>query len=222
MRIEELTPGTPLTFLVSINGEQLSFNTKIQEVYPKKHLVLADAIYHDDKVISFRAANTIVNILVTFNDDKPQLFKNVTVTTMKKPDSSLCYNLSTIAESKPFNRRENFRCYLGLPTVIQFGPNQSPYDAILRDVSVTGFAITCSKEVEISPNQVIHTLLHDTIDELAEHFSFHLYGLIVRTQELPNGKILYGCRLNNRVAGLESYIMKKERIRLRSTNGGKL
>ena len=41
-------------------------------------------------------------------------------------------------------------------------------------------------------------------------------------QELDNGKILYGCRLTDRVPGLDKYIMAKERYRLRRTNGGNL
>ena len=49
-----------------------------------------------------------------------------------------------------------------------------------------------------------------------------MYGLLTRTQELENGKILYGCRLNNPVPGLEAYIMKKERLRLKKSNGGNL
>ena len=222
MRIEELTPELPVAFLVNINGNLLSFDSQIDEVYPKKHLVLAKAVYFNGKIVSFRGKNIIVDLLATFDNEKPQLFKNITVTTMKKPDNSLCYNLTTFAESKPYNRRENFRCYVGLPSVIQFGPNKSPYDTILRDVSATGFSVTCDDYMEISPNQVVHVLLHDYIEELNEHFSFHLYGLIVRSQELENGNIIYGCRLNNRVIGLDNYIMKKERIRLKNCNGGKL
>lgn len=222
MRIEELTPGLAVTFLVTINKEFISFETKIQEVYPRKHLILAEPIYYNGKIVSFRGTNIMVDVLVKRGDEKPQLFKNVTVTTMKKPDGTLCYNLETIAESKPYNRRQHFRCYVGLPTVVQFGQNRSAQDAIIRDVSLSGFSVTCSKDIEISPNQIVHTLFHDYIEELDEKFSLHLYGLIVRTHELENGKIVYGCRLNSRVSGLDNYIAKKERIRLRKTNGGKL
>lgn len=222
MRIQELTPGTTITFLIIISGQQLAFNSKIQEVYPKKHLVLAEPIYHEGKIVSFHGKNVIVNLLVESADDKPQLFKNITVTTMKKPDGSLCYSLATVAESKPYNRRECYRCYVGVPSSIQGGSNRAAYDAIIRDVSVSGFSVTCDEYLGLEPNQTVHVVLNDYIGELAENFSFHLYGLIVRIQEFEDGKVLYGCRFNNFVAGLENYIMKKERIRLRNSNGGKL
>lgn len=218
MQIEEIPAGASITFLITISGEHLTFDSKIQAVYPKKHLVLADPVYHKDKVISFHGPKMIVNILVSFDDEKPQLFKNVTVTTMKKADGSLCYNLSTRAESKPYNRRENFRCFIGIPTVMQCGANHSTHDIVIRDVSMTGFSVACDSEVELNSNQVIHVVLNDYIAELAENFSFQLYGIVVRIQELDNGKIIYGCRTNSRVIGLESYIMKKERIRLQKSN----
>jgi len=222
MLIDELIHGQSITFLVTINGQFLSFESEILDVYPRRRLVLAKAIYHNDKIISFGGQNVSVDVLVTFATEKPQLFKNVTVNTMRKGNGELCYNLATSAESKPYNRREHFRCYVGVPTVVQFGPNQSPEDAVIRDVSISGFAVTCSKDVAFKPNQVIHALFQDYINELDEQFSMHLYGMVVRMQKLENGKYVYGCRFNSPVNGLDSYINKKERVRLRKTSGGRL
>lgn len=222
MRIEQLTEGLKISFFVRINDEQLTFDSTIQEVFPKKRLVLAEAVYKDDKVISFKGARLIVDVLVFFPDDKPQLFKNVSVNLMKRADGSHCYNLVTIAESKSYNRRRSFRCYVGAPTSITCGSNSAAYDAIIKDVSMEGFSVVCSDEVQLYPDQIIHAVLNDYIDELAENFTFHLYGLVARVVELENNRILYGCRLNTKVAGLDAYIMKKERIRLKKPNGGNL
>lgn len=220
MRIEELTEGTLIRFLVNIAGNHLTFDSRIMEAHPKKRLVLAEAVYRDNKVISFRGKNLIVDVLVLFPDEKPQLFKNVTITVMKKADNTLLYHLHTIAESKGYNRRESFRCFVGTETSIQCGSNRAAHDAIIRDVSVSGFSFVCSNEVSLSQDQVVHALLNDYIEELAENFSFHLYGLITRSQEVDHNRILYGCRLNSPVYGLDNYIMKKERIRLKNSSGG--
>lgn len=222
MRIEELTAEQSITLLVKLNGEQLTFDTKIQEVYPKKRLVLAAPIYQNEKVISFRAKNIVVDLLVNMSDMPPALFKNITITLMKKPDGSLCYRLDTIAESKGYNRRQNFRCFIGRQIAMQCGLNHSTCHAILRDISVSGFAVVCDSTTKLNDNRIIHVLFDDYLEETEQKFLFHLYGIIVRTQELQNGRILYGCRLNNRVIGIENYIMTKERIRLRKTNGGNL
>lgn len=218
MRIEELAEGTLICFLVNIAGTHMTFDSRIMEVYPRKRLVLAEAVYRDNKVISFRGKNLIVDVLVLFPDEKPQLFKNVTITVMKKADNTLLYHLQTIAESKGYNRRENFRCFVGMESSVQFGSNRAAHNAIIRDVSVTGFSFVCSNKISLLQNQLVHILLNDYIEELAENFSFHLYGLITRFQEVDNNRILYGCRLNNPVIGLDNYIMKKERIRLKNNS----
>ncbi len=66
---------------------------------------------------------------------------------------------------------------------------------------------------------VVHTVFNDQIEETRKSFSFHLYGVIVRKQEMENGLIVYGCKFNNKVPGLESYIRLMERIRLSNKNG---
>ncbi len=219
MRIEELTAEQSVTFLANLNGEQLTIETTLKEVSPKKSLVLPAPIYQADRVISFRAKNLIVDLLVNMNDVQPALFKNVTVTLMKKSDGSLCYRLETIAESKSYNRRQNFRCFIGTEITMQCGMNHSTCDAILRDISYNGFAVVCTPKFPLETNQLIHVLYNDYVEETNQKFLFHLYGIIVRIQELENGRILYGCRLNKHVNGLDAYIMIKERLRLKKAAG---
>lgn len=219
MKIEEIPAGQLITLSASIGSEQLDFATVVQEPYAKKHLVLADPIYKDNKVITFRAKNLIVNMTVQLPEQPPFIFKNVAVELMKKPDNTLCYTISTLAEGKVLNRRESFRCFVGTNTTVMCATNREAYDATIRDISIGGFALVCDAETGFKEGQVLHVLLSDYIEELAENFSFHLYGIIVRTEELRGGRILYGCRMNTKVVGIENYIMKKERIRLKHSNG---
>lgn len=221
MRIEELTPGTPITILASINNQQAQFESRILEVNPKKRIVLAESVFIDDKVVTFRAKALIVNIVISNENDSPQIFKNVMVQLVKHK-KEICYNLVTIAESKPYNRRESFRCYVGITSSAQIGANRTTYDIIIKDVSITGFSFVCSNELKLENHQIVHTVLKDYLEELAEDFSFHLYGIVVRSYPLDNNRLIYGCRLNSRVFGLESYITKKERLRIKRMNGGRL
>lgn len=221
MRIEELLPGQKVSLLVDVSGTTLNFDTTVQEAYPKKRFVLLNPIMRDDKAISFKGKGIVVNIVVNI-DDKPHLFKNVTIELQKKPDGKLCYTVTTLAESLLYNRRENFRCFIGLRSSVQFGPNRAAQPAMIRDVSYSGFAIVCENDIVIEPNRMVHVVLRDRIEETEENYIFHLYGIVKRVQDLENGNILYGCKLNDRVPGLDQYIMAKERIRLRKTNGGNL
>ena len=218
MRIEELHPGQELTLFVSVNKNSLVFTSKVQEINRRRHMVFADAVFQNGKPISFRGKGVILNVLAATGDDKPHLFKNVSNTLLRRSDGTLCYSLTTIAESVAYNRRENFRCYVGIETSIRVGTNRAAYEAIIRDVSSNGFAVVCDNDVKFPTGSLIHVVLNDQMGGFGEKYYFHLYGLVARIQELENGRIVYGCRLNNHVAGLDSYLMKKERNRLKKNS----
>lgn len=222
MHIEELLPGQKVSLMVNVSGQVLEFESIVQETYPKKRYITLDPVMSGDKAISFKGKNILVHLIVSIGEDKPHLFRNVTIILQKKSDGSLYYQVSSFAESVLFNRRENFRCYVGIQSSVQGGANRSAYSTVIRDVSYTGFSVICDAETQFDPRHVLHTVLRDRIEETEENYVFHLYGTIARVQELDNGKVLYGCRLTDRVPGLDKYIMTKERYRLRRTNGGNL
>lgn len=211
MQIDDLTAGLSLDFLVHINTEQLEFHSRILEVYPRRHTLLAEGVFTDGKIISFRGKGLVTDLVVTLPEEKPQLFKNVTTNVVKRADGTLCYTVFSIAGSKTYNRRQSFRCYVGIETALQCGLNHSAHDAIIKDISYNGFSVVSKEDLHLELNQIVHAVLNDHLDETAENFNFHLYGLVTRVQELENGLFLYGCRLNNPVPGLEQYIVKKER-----------
>lgn len=222
MRIEELNPQQAITLLVQIGDEEISLETTIQKTIPQKHLALAAPIYHENKVVTFKGNHLIVNVIVIPEDNKLQIFKNVGISLVKLADGTLCYTIATLSESKPYNRRGSFRCFLGLPTSVQVAPNQPAYDAIIKDISYDGFAVICPACVKYDIGAEIHILLRDFISETSESYNFYLHGTVKRTLEMEGERVLYGCQLNNTLIGLEKYIMKKERLRLKNCNGGNL
>lgn len=215
MQIDDLTPGLSISFIIHLNNEELQFESQILEVYSHRHTLLAEGVFADNKIIAFRGKGLVVDLIVTFPDDKPKLFKNVTTTVVKRSDGTLCYTIYSIAGGKTYNRRQSYRCYVGIETAIQCGLNRAAHDAIIKDISYSGFSVVIKEDLQLENNQTIHAVLNDYMEDTAETFNFHLYGLVARVQELENGLFLYGCRLNNPVPGLEQYIIKKERAVLR-------
>lgn len=187
MQIDDLTAGLSLSFIIHLNNEELQFESRILEVYSRRHTLLAEGVFTDDKIISFRGKGLLVDLLVTLPDDKPQLFKNVTTNVVKRADGTLCYNVFSIAGSKTYNRRQSYRCYIGIETAIQCGLNRSAHDVIIKDISYNGFAVVSREDLELGVNQTVHAVLNDHLEETAENFNFHLHGLVARVQELENG-----------------------------------
>ncbi len=219
MRIDELKEGQKISLLVTMKGEQLTLDTVIEQSIPNKNMILAKILYVEGKVITFRASNILVDLVVTVNNEPPQIFKNVAVSLVKKFDGTLAYSISSIAASKIYNRRESFRCYIGVPTSVQKMLNTVPYDAVIKDVSAGGFSLVVTEDLKFEPDQLVHVVLNDYVAESAENFSFHLYGMVVRSEDMDKNRILYGCKFNQKVNGLENYIMTKERLRLKRASG---
>ena len=63
MQIDDLTAGLSLSFLINLNTEQLQFESKILEVYPRRHTLLAQGVFTDDKIISFRGKGLVVDLI---------------------------------------------------------------------------------------------------------------------------------------------------------------
>ena len=187
MQIDDLTAGLSLNFLIHLNTEQLQFESKILEVYPRRHTLLAEGVFTDDKIISFRGKGLVVDLIVTFPEEKPQLFKNVTTNVVKRADGTLCYTVFSVAGSKTYNRRQSYRCYVGIETAVQCGLNRAAHDVIIKDISYNGFSVVSKEDLKLEVNQTVHAVLNDHMDETAENFNFHLYGLVARIQELENG-----------------------------------
>ena len=221
MRLIEMTVGQNFTINVHIGENSLFFQSVVREIMTKKNFILADAVIRDGKPVSLRGKNVVVDLLFTPESDeiKPLIFKNVTSTLVKKNTGEYFYTFTTLAEGLPFNRREHFRCYVGIPSSLQCSLNSKACNALIKDVSSSGFAVVCDESVVLTPGQLVHTVLNDQPRTNGETFNFHLYGLVQRSQSLDNGKILYGCRLNEPVNGLDRYIMEKERARLKRRGG---
>ena len=219
MRIEELTAGQDITLMVTAGDQKLEFLSTILECLPRKHMILAAPVIINGKILALQGKGLVVHMFIALPDDKPQIFRNITIQPVKKFDNSLCYTISTLEESKALNRRGAFRCYIGLDTQVQFGPTKSTIDAIIKDVSATGFAFTTGSEKEFERGETVHAVLNDHLDEIDKNYSFTLFGIIVRHYSLENGNVVYGCRFLNHIQGLENYIMLKERLRLQKSRG---
>lgn len=220
MRIEELTSEQSLALLVIAGGQQLDFNVDFIEAYPRKHMIVTTPVMKNDKIVSFNGKGVLIHLIATFPDKKPLVFQNVTVRTAKREDNTLCYTITTIAESKELNRRGAYRCYIGIDTHVRVGSNRSTIEATIKDVSVTGFSFAVTNsDREFENGLGVHAVLNDYIEETMQSYSFHLLGNIVRHYELENGITVYGCHMPNRVIGLDKYLNEKERIRLRKAHG---
>ena len=93
MRIEELSPSQSITLYVMAGGQKLEFPSTVLETYPRKHLIIAEPILKNNKIVSFNGEGIQVHLVANFSDQRPQIFQDITIHTSKNSDDSFCYVL---------------------------------------------------------------------------------------------------------------------------------
>lgn len=215
MKVSDLAVGQEIKILVMIGEQKLEFPSSIEMTNPKKKLAYLSPAMKDGKILNFKGKGILTSLLVQLPDSKPLIFRNVTLNTMKKEDGTFCYGMQCLSEGLEVNRRGAFRCSIDIRTVMRIGLDRTTYDIILRDISVTGFSfLFCDSENTCEVGKSVHTVLNDYLEETCENFSFQIYGDVVRCEELENGKVVYGCKLAEKIRNLDKYIAQKERIRI--------
>ena len=215
MRITDLESGREIKILILIGSQSMEFDSKVIGTVPLKSMIYAEPVIKNDKVLTFNGKGISANVVITDKNTKPLIFRNAIFNTLKYDNGKLCYGIVSHGEAVEFNRRDSFRCPVDVPSVAQIGLNKDTHNIIIRDVSINGFSFCfTSDSVKAEVGQFVHTTLNDFIDGLFENFTFRLFGLIVREAELINGKRVYGCKIVQQQKGIDTYIAKKERMRL--------
>lgn len=216
MRLTDLSLGQAMIISVHVGEQQLEFESELELINAKKHIVYLAPIMKDNKLLTFTAKGILTDIIVNLPDSKPYVFRNMILNAMKKEDGTFCYGVLDNAEGMALNRRGAFRCSIDCNAILRIGTMHKTYEIIIRDVSVTGFSFTFNgaEEGSCDEGQTVHCVLNDFLEETYDKFSFQLYGMIVRKVELENKRVIFGCQLTSPVKGLDSYIAKKERLRL--------
>ena len=91
MGIEDLTIGQEITLEAKNDVNELQFSTTIVGIDDSQHAIFAAPVQRDGKVLTF--SGVVVNLIVTIPDDKPILFRNVSVINYRTEDNKLLYRI---------------------------------------------------------------------------------------------------------------------------------
>lgn len=220
MYIDEIATGAEIKLHISVGQQALDFSTTVRSTDPRTHSIETDVIMKDHRVVNITGKNVIVDVHAFPAESLPMVFKHVRVSFVKNSDK-FSYRMVSAVPAVGLNRRECYRVFIGKNIALQCGSNKKTIDAILKDISSSGVAFTVNEcdDEDFVVGQVLHTVFDDRLEETSENFSFQIYAVVVRKEELENGKVIYGCLLNSRMPGLDRYIMTKERLRIQNTRG---
>jgi len=212
MLLQEIDVGSKATILVRIGSQTLAFDTVVQE--PAEEGVLTEPIYRNDKLIGFKTKGLIITVQIcNLSDEKVYEFNNVEILNVKTKDGEIHHKMICKYPGKQINRRTAVRVWLGIEGVARVGVNRTAYNVIVKDISVSGISFILHKDMGIEPGEMAHI----TFNDVDARTKFSLSAIIVRTAEMEDGRVLYGCRLNQESPAISKYVTDKQREKLKAS-----
>ena len=212
MLLQEIDVGSKATILVRIGSQTLTFDTPVQE--PAEDGVLTEPIYRNDKLIGFKTKGLIITVQIcNLSDEKVYEFNNVEILNVKTKDGEIHHKMLCKYPGKQINRRTAVRVWLGIEGVARVGVNRTAYNVIVKDISVSGISFILHKDMGIDPGEMAHI----TFNDVDARTKFSLSAIIVRTAEMEDGRVLYGCRLNQENPAISKYVTDKQREKLKAS-----
>lgn len=193
---QEVEEHTAIILTIRANDKQMNLGAVIEK-HLSENLTHISLDYPKEKRLNFD--NVQIDVLYCPGDTSPILWHNAKIVYHKN-----AYILQITSDGIKSNRRNSYRVpvsILGWMNQI----NKKPIQVMIKDVSITGFAITDrKKELDISYGERVSITFEDLI------FKIDLDGQVVRIEE-HDGYIIYGFMILNICKDLPVYINQKQR-----------
>ena len=195
-KFTEVGEDSPIVLSIRLNDKHMELGAVVKK-HLGKNLTLITLNYGGGKRLVFD--NVQIDVLYCASDSIPILWHNAKVINHKDN-----YLLQITADGTRSNRRNSFRVSVAtLGWMNQVG--KPPKQVMIKDVSMTGFAITDRrKELKLDRGDRISISFDDLI------FSLKLDGKLVRIEEHDDYAV-YGFVILNVCNDLSSYINQKQR-----------
>ncbi|MCR5823682.1 MAG: PilZ domain-containing protein [Lachnospiraceae bacterium] len=218
MEISDFTPGQQVKLDIRANNTKGSFDATVALTY--KNILLLEPIVVDGRLVGFPQDYTAT--LTVIVKDVCYVWDDIKVQAISFKGRHF-HAIELFGEAESKNRRNNFRVPIGEEmSVVYFteeGPR--PHRALIKDISVTGFAFISKEEFDIGRMVRLNIVLPDKTP-------LGLSAKIVRSQPgaRPSEKI-YGCRFSDKNQKLSNFLMQiqrdkqKKKFGLGTFTGGK-
>ena len=195
-KFTEIGEDSPIVLSIRSNDKHMELGAVVKK-HLGKNLTLITLNYGGGKRLVFD--NVQIDVLYCASDSIPILWHNAKVINHKDN-----YLLQIAADGTKSNRRNSFRVSVAtLGWMNQVG--KPPKQVMIKDVSMTGFAITDrKKELKLERGDRIVVSFDDLI------FSLKLDGKLVRVEE-HDDYVVYGFVILNVCNDLSTYINQKQR-----------
>lgn len=224
LRVTELLPASIVSLTARRGNKAYRFESFVLELSEPEDIayastlegdfVIIEPIKVDDKIVKF-AAEGINYYFIGNHTGKPYLFEDIFIEKVNFPLYGTAHILRAAKDGKRFNRRDNFRVWLGHYCHIALRGTKAQHDAMVKDISNTGVGLIIKKEYEINIGDAIEVQFNfEKYNEQREDYQFTLHTLkceIVRVVDQNEKVNLVGCKITEGQEAVEKFVAIKQR-----------
>lgn len=227
MKINALEVGTIVTInatdfeksirmeseVLSVSDEDKTFVTEAVKGMHKEAFCILDLITEENIPINFLSVR-VKCIMTALINEKPYSWEDVKILKLKLPQAGSCHIVLCDNDVDTFNRRGEYRQWLGYDALCKFGDSQVPKDILLRDMSPSGVGFICSADYTIEVGYKVSIQFRDEVkNDIRKEYMSKLYTVsatIVRYVPMNNNKLLVGCKLDKEYDEITKMIFSKQ------------
>ncbi len=231
MTIDAIAPGTIITINATDFKKSIRLESQVIELsesdrtYLLDHVkgindtffVILDLITENDKMVEF-ASKRVNYTLTGLVEDRPYSWEDVQIYKIKLPEQGACDLVLSNKSVDTFNRRTEYRQWIGQYALCKFGTSKIGKDIFVRDLSPMGIGFLCSNELPVELEEKVFIQLHYEYKnaETGEYTSklYNIDAKIVRFVSTSNNQLLVGCRMSRENSDLTKMMASKQRASL--------
>lgn len=232
MLIQDLEIGSTVTIHVTDGDRAVQLSSTTIDLNKVDHKICKDAAknYGYDAfacIQAVKARNCIVNFtgdnitcsITALKNKKPYLWKQVEITKVKLSEYGTVHLIMSNDDVKTFNRRGEFRLFLGQPGTCILGADHIAKSVFIKDISCSGIGMLFNKKDMDAVDINMHVKVHfSEVNDSEVSESFELNAKIVQYLATGEDKVLVGCRIFGKNSALEKLIYQKQRQNMRVNN----
>lgn len=227
MYINEMQIGSDVTIEAVDGNNRINLKSEVVEIDPQLHAILAKRarilpirlLEQDGMVVSF-PKGIKYNVVIS-SDGNPFIWRELSIQMITHPKTGERYHvILSEQEGHAFNRRENYRLFMGCDGTVQLNNSNKQYHVLVKDISAQGlgFLIDQDDKLNLSIGQQVQVRFEDGVE--FNNTKFDLATFIIRIVEIEEeNKWLVGCKQEKFSDNLNRYVSAKQRERMKKQRG---
>ncbi|MCM1107035.1 MAG: PilZ domain-containing protein [Blautia sp.] len=234
MYINELPEGTRLTITASAEDKQATLESEILPLTQNDLDFLAELLARskfracvavtlfvsDNQTINFASPNVQCDCIGIF-EELPYMWENVKIVKFALPDAGRQHVIFSSHDARSFNRRKDFRLWLGEECTLTYGSPAVTKRGTIRDFSVTGMGLLVSPDIKIAPGTRIRVQFSERkkVGEEEQTIVYTVFVCAVRFAPVNARNQIIGCRIIDGGRDYVGYFYKKQRESMQREKG---